>query len=255
MAQFVFAACLFLIQGVYSQIDTPTPIDPAWATTEFTCGLFSNNFYHVKYSSASFTDQTKLLCGYTFFRDFLSIFYSVIFVYMFVLMVFGLLPTYSALIKGSINAIVWFVSAGYCTWTCADATPKPPYLGNSVWFGLQMVIFFVLGGAVVVFIPEFALVYHGFIDVFVLGGSRFQDECGSMCSMCCCAKDLQDACCVNVVAGTEPLAGGKIPIVSQQNPSASAAGATSMFNDPLSLRPRIQHVTKYKPVPMGPPNA
>ena len=245
--QFVFAACLFLIQGVYSQTpahiysQTPAPIDPAWATEEFRCGIWTGLVFNVKYYQGAHGADTKLGCAYFYFRDILSVVYFFILAYMVVMFLSGCMPVYFKYIRVSLNGFVKCFTGG-CTGINSS--------GNDMDY-FALFLFFILAATLILFLPEAALLYHVIFDLYLLGGSKFTD-CGS-CGSSCCPNDVQVLCCLPgekaPAQNGQPLA----PDASvQQQPLVAPAAAGSMFHDPLNLRPRIQYVTKYKPVPMGP---
>ena len=260
--QFVFAACLFLIQGVYSQTpanrttsytapessgvysqtETPPPIDPAWATEEFRCGIWTGLVFNVKYYQGAYGADTKLGCAYFYFRDILSFVYFVILVYMVVMFLLGYMPAYFKYIRISLNGLL------RC-FTCNSMGINSS--GNDVDCS-ALFLFFILAATLILFLPEVALLYHVIFDLYLLGGSKFAD-CGS-CGSGCCPSDVQVLCCL---PGEKAPAQNGQPLApdasSQQQPLVTpATPPVSMFHDPLNLRPRIQYVTKYKPVPMGP---
>jgi len=232
--QFVFAACLFLIQGVYSQ--SPAPMDPAWATEELRCGLWLGHIFNVKYYQGAYGADVKHLCAYFYFRDILSAVYLVILAYMTLMFAMGYMPKYFDYIQLSLSGLMrCVIPSKRSENTCCSST-------------LVLLLFFGLAVALILISPEAALLYHVIFDLFLLGGSQFPD-----CGICgCCISDVKLYCCGtvtvdndkggNVTPPREPIAGGKPP----------EAAPASMFHDPLNLRPRIQYVTKYKPVPMGP---
>ena len=256
--QFVFAACLFLIQGVYSQTpanrttsytapessgvysQTPPPIDPAWPTTELTCGLWTGPILKVKYYQGAFGADVKRQCAYFYFRDILSVVYFVLLAYMVVMFLSGCMPVYFKYIRISLNGLVRCFTAGYMGINSS---------GNDVDCS-ALFLFFILAATLILFLPEVALLYHVIFDLYLLGGSKFAD-CGS-CGSGCCPSDVQVLCCLPGEKAPAQNGQPQAADTSGQQPLVTPTPAGSMFHDPLNLRPRIQYVTKYKPVPMGP---
>ena len=264
-SQIVLAACLFvMMQGVYSQTpaqatsslysqtpapatsslysQTPPPMDPAWPTTELTCGLWTGPILKVKYYQGAFGADVKCQCAYFYFRDILSFVYFVILVYMVVMFSLGCMPAYFKYIRISLNGLLRCFT---CNSTGINSSRND--VDCSALF-----LFFILAATLILFLPEVALLYHVIFDLYLLGGSKFAD-CGS-CGSGCCPSDVQVLCCL---PGEKAPAQNGQPLApdasSQQQPLVTPATPPgSMFHDPLNLRPRIQYVTKYKPVPMGP---
>ena len=246
-SQIVLAACLFvMMQGVYSQ--TPAP-----ETNSLTCGIWSgmSGYWNVQYSSVSDTQLDRLHCGYMFFRDYLSFLCGATLLYMCVIFASGGMPNYWKYIQQSVDAIIYGITFGNCSCSCSAQTPN----GNNsceMWWILQLIIFFFMGCALIAVFPEIAFLYHVFVDLYVLGGSKYSNSE----SCCCCAKEAQEICCLTVRPdAVDAKKTGQAPPNSTADPSqplVTGNGASSMFHDPLNLRPRIQYVTKYKPVPMGP---
>ena len=219
-----------IIQGVYSQ--SGPPVDPAWATQTLKCGFFP--WAHFEYSSSHMSDQDKFACGYWFFRDWLTIVYWVALAYVSVIFAVGGMQKYWRYMKASVNVIIWiFTGCG----SCCTSDPKADKKNDAFW--IQFVIFFILAGVLIGVSPEFAFLYHLVIDMYYLGDINPSNRE----SFCPCGPDLENGKDV------------KVPTSSVQESAPLVANGTvqtsSMFNDPFNLRPRIQFVTKYKPVPNG----
>ena len=241
---------LVIIQEVYSQ----TP-DPSWTAEEMTCGIWSGPALKIKYSIDAHDSGAKFWCGYCFFRDGLSIFCWAALVYMWFIFAFGGMPTYWRYIQQSVDAIIYGITLCNCTFSCS---PQGPKAGNSCdcWGTMQLIFFALFAAVLIALFPEIAFLYHVVVDLYILGGSKYSNSE----SCCCCARDAQEVCCDPIRLAPEPAK--KDVQVVVVNPDGSAAtkntlvdpttSSSSIFND--SLRPRIQFVTKYKPVPIGPPN-
>lgn len=231
-----------IIQGVYSQ----TP-DPAWTAEEMTCGLWTGSILKVKYSIAAYDSTVKFQCGYCFFRDFLSFAYIIVLIYMFFLMLGGWMPKYFNYIETSLNGL-------FCGCVSNSSEDKSTNCGARFFV---LIVFLFPAVLVIIIFPELALLFHVVFDLYVLGGSKFSD-----CGICnCCITEVKTMCCwpndteKKGIAGNDTSNSTQGPSTNQAQPIAvNSTTGQSQYHDPLNLRPRIQFVTKYKPVPIGPPN-
>jgi hypothetical protein len=232
---------MVIIQTVYSQ---SPPANPEWATHTLKCGLFPFPWHaSVEYSASKMSGNDRLTCGYIFFREWFTSALAIVLAYLFLMMSFGYMSAYFNYLQVTFNGLFMGCITSNCVSSNTNCCSRVPVL----------FLFLLIAGLAITFVPEIVLVYHVIFDLYLLGGNKFID-----CNMCnFCPDDVRLTCCGTVVVDKDK--GGNGP-VTEVAPTSSPAlvppgpGAGSMFNDPLNLRPRIQFVTKYKPVPIGPPN-
>ena len=226
---------------------------PNWADQEMTCGLWSGNWADIKYSAASYDLGRQRWCGYCFFRDYLSIALESCFFFVLLMCLAGWMPLYWKYMNEHVDFYVGsLLNIVTCGGRCCGMNSKDndgssssgmnskADDGSGCWRMLRPVMFFVFGSAVVILAPELALAYHVFVGLNCIGGTGRP-------SLPCCGQDKAVTVAVNNATTDTGAVGPEAsrPVASRYNNS---------INDPLSLRPRIQFVTKYKPVPLSPPN-
>lgn len=230
-----------IIQGVYSQ----ELANPEWATHTLKCGLFP---WHasIEYSASKMSSSDRLACGYIFFREWFTGALAVVLTYLFLMMSFGYMSSYFNYLQVTFNGLFMGCVTSNCAGSDTNCCSRVPVL----------FLFLLIAGVAITFVPEVVLVYHVIFDLYLLGGNKFID-----CNMCnSCPADVRFMCCGAVVvdkdkAGNNTTNSTEGSSVTSPSTLVQPGSTTaSMFNDPLNLRPRIQFVTKYKPVPIGPPN-